>query len=113
MTYDQWLSAYLSVLGISLTLLGVVIAIVALWGYREIKAGALKKAEAVADQRIREFLESGQLEDRLKKELERATDRLYDDMRITGAFPVSETGNVGDESKPLGDKYPGDPDDVR
>ncbi|MCU0226247.1 MAG: hypothetical protein MUF01_01290 [Bryobacterales bacterium] len=112
-TYEQWLAAYLSVLGISLTILGVVIAVVALWGYWEIKAGAIKKAEELADRKMRDFLAGEDLKILIKQQVDQAADLLWDDMRISGAFPPSETQGAAYESKPLGDQYPGGPTDVR
>ena len=60
---NDWLTATLSVLAISLTILGVLVAVIAVWGYRSIKEEAKTIADPAAKQQISSYLDSEAIQD--------------------------------------------------
>lgn len=100
-TYADWLTATLSVLSMALTILGVVIAVFAVWGYRSIREEARAGAEEAACKAVARYLDGQSIPERLKRlvdaKVESESDKLYGDLslsfepeRVSGAGSVSE-----------------------
>ena len=108
MQLNDWLTTTLSVLTIAVTILGVMIAIGAIFGYRGIKDEATRIATKTAQEQIASFLTSEQIQDKLKAEIKtrvgEEADRLFADFSMAGAFPAG-----ADHTEPIAEEYPKDP----
>ena len=108
MQLNDWLTASLSVLTIALTILGVVIAVVAVFGYSGLKDHATTAAEKAAKAQVATFLDQQAIQDKLKEEIKKRVaqeaDALFSDLSLAQAYgegPAQAPGRVGEE-------YPGD-----
>ena len=115
MQLNDWLTATLSVLTISLTILGVLIALIAVWGYRGIRDEAKSIADLAAKQQISSYLDSEAIQDKLKEEIrkriEDEADKLFADLSIAVAYapPSGPSGEPGVGQEPFAEEYPSDP----
>lgn len=100
---NEWLTATLSVLTIALTILGVLIALGSLWGYREIKQQAIAIAEKAAKEQMATFLDTQEIRDKLKSEVKlrvaQEADTLFNDLSLGQAYGdgLPMHGSVGEE----------------
>jgi hypothetical protein len=103
---EAWLTITLSCLTVALSILGVVIAVAAVWGFASIKSEARSIAEAVSHKRVSDLIRSEQIMDTIKAEVKKRVsaeaDQLYADFQMAGAFPKGQ-GEVG---PPMGETYP-------
>ena len=115
MQLNDWLTATLSVLTISLTILGVLIAVVALWGYRGIKDEAKTIADTAAKERISSYLDSETIQDKLREEIqkriEREADKLFEDLAFTMGLSQGAPFEKERVQPPFDEEYPNEDDE--
>lgn len=110
MSYQDWVTAILSVLGMALTVLGVVIAVLAIWGYRSIREEAIKSAEVASLKAVEKYFDGAGIPEKLKALVEERlaadADQVFKDLNLTAdvnfsgevktvfipALPVDSTG---------------------
>jgi H+/Cl- antiporter ClcA len=102
-SYDTYLSITLTALAVLLAVVGVLVAVLAVWGYRTLCDEAGKVASNKAETAIREYLSKENVGERVRalvlEHVKQEGDKVYNDLSLTG-----QTG----ESK-VGEEYPGEP----
>jgi hypothetical protein len=105
-TCESWLTATLSVLTIALTILGVVIAIAALYGWSGIKKEAKTAAEACAKEAVNGYITGEQIGDKLRREIEQRVKQeaegLWANLSLSQAFTIPPIPG----QKAVADRYP-------
>jgi hypothetical protein len=95
---------------VSLAVLASVIAILSIWGFSNIKTDAKRAAEEAAQKRLSEYLDSEQIQTKLKKEIAdrigSEADRLFADLALSFAYLQPQEGQDSEGS--VGNEYPGD-----
>lgn len=71
MKYEDLAAVLLSAVGVIVTAFGVILAILAFWGFRQMKAEAIKAAEAAGTQEVRDQTMSGPLRDYIHEEIDK------------------------------------------
>jgi flagellar basal body-associated protein FliL len=66
---ESWLTITLSALTIALAVLAVVVAVASVWGFSNIKSDAKRSAEEAAQKKLSEYLDSEQIQAKLKEEV--------------------------------------------
>lgn len=88
LTYPEFISITLTALAVILATLGVIVAMLAGWGYRAIKTDSRNFASKAAREAVKEFFDdahiSGQLEEMVKRRVSEEGDQLYQDLSLTG-----------------------------
>ena len=88
-SYSEFLSITLTALAIILAALGILIGILALWGYQAIKTEARKAASKAVEDAIQKMISSEQIRDHIKGVVLARTqeegDKLFVDLKLTGA----------------------------
>src|ERR1700676_11934 len=87
--YSEFLSITLTALAVILAALGILIGILALWGYKAIKTEARKAASKAVQDAIQGMISSEQIKDHIKDVVLQRTqeegDKLFADFKLTGA----------------------------
>jgi len=105
--FNDWLAATLSVLTIALTILGVLIALVAVWGYRGIKDEAKDIAGRTAKATISEYLDSEAIPNKLREEIRiRVADEA--DYIVAAFMPLAQAPSAAPDAEPgaVAESYP-------
>ena len=102
-----------ALVGAGLTLVGLMVAFLSLWGIFTIRQEAGRVAEIAAREQILTLISGqGELSDKLvtevQKRVEAEADRLFADLSLSGAFSKGET----EEQKPIAEEYPKDKPDA-
>jgi hypothetical protein len=110
MSYADMAALMLGAVGVLVTVLGVFMAILALWGYSQFKVAA----SSAALQHVKSELEEGQLRDELKKLLVQEVIKQMDDGKLrkileerADRFLISGPSiraNEDDNDNPMGDE---------
>ncbi len=99
----------MSALTIALTVLAIVVAVASVWGFNNIKSDAKRSAEDAAKAKLAEYLDSTQIQDKLRQEIARRVgieaDTLFADIAMSFAYPKAKKGK--DPEEPIGKEYPG------
>jgi hypothetical protein len=94
---------------VSLAVLASVIAILSIWGFSNIKTDAKRAAEDAAQKKLAEYLDSEQIQAKLKTEIadriSLESDRLFADMSLSFAYLQPKDEPESDRS--VGEEYPG------
>jgi hypothetical protein len=93
--------------GAGLALLGIIVAILSVWGYLNIRSSAKKASQATAKAEVLRLLdEKSEMGAKLREEIYRRiaaeADMLYDDLALSGAF--TRTG--AETSERIAENYP-------
>jgi hypothetical protein len=68
--YEDLAAVLLSAVGVLVAVFGVILAILAFWGFNQLKADAVRVAEAAGTQEVREQVTSGPLRDYIHDEID-------------------------------------------
>ena len=108
MSLNDWLVATLACVTIALGVLGILIALMAIWGYQGIKTEARNLARDEARRILNElFDEEGTratLTEEVGKRVEIEADRLFYDLSLANAFPKQQPES--ERSAPIAEEYP-------
>jgi len=101
MTYADLAATLLSAVGVVVAIFGGVLALVAIWGFNQLKRDAISAAETAGSAEIKEQIENGALRTYIRGEIERLTveeinsDRMEE--RIKGRVDAVTFGRPDDD----------------
>jgi hypothetical protein len=113
LSYETFISISLTAVTVVLAVLALLIGILALWGYRAIKDEARVIAEKASKDKIAELLDGESIRDKLKEEVSARltveSAQLFDDLRISLAFPIQDPDLPGasHDGEKISEQYPG------
>jgi hypothetical protein len=82
MSYADLSAILLSAVGVIVAIFGGVLALLALWGFNQLKRDAISAAENAGSAEIREQIENGAIRDYIRGEVERLSDEEFNSERM-------------------------------
>lgn len=82
MSYADLAAILLTAVGTIVAIFGGVLALAALWGFKQLKRDAVEAAEAAGATEIKEQIENGTIRDYIKGEIERLADEEFKSARM-------------------------------
>jgi len=107
-SYDTYLSVTLTALAVFLAVVGILVGLLAVWGYKTICEEAGRVASEKAEAAIAGYLSGQKIGEQLKglvlEHVQREGDRVYDDLSVTGQADETKLGKEYPGEKPTGEQ---------